>query len=77
MCPNTSHGNFLKFKVAVAKVPWVSVFKMCLWQEFWARQVRQKRFELTVVMRDVLRPFFHTRSWGPGEGKGEALLFSF
>ena len=30
--PSTSHSNILKFKVAVARVSGVSVFKMCLWQ---------------------------------------------
>ena len=43
--PNTSDSHILKFKVAVATVPWVSVFKMCLWHVFWACQIRQHRFE--------------------------------
>ena len=28
-----SHINILKFKVAVAAVPWMSVFKVCLWKK--------------------------------------------
>ena len=43
--PDMSHSNILKFKMAVAAVPWVSVFKMCLWLVFWACKVRQQRFE--------------------------------
>ena len=62
--PNTSHSHSLKFKVAVAAVPWVLVFNMCLWQGFWARRIRQTRFELTIVItRDVLRKY---SSAGPG-----------
>ena len=36
---NNSHNNILKFKVAVTAVPWVLIFKICLWQGFWARQI--------------------------------------
>ena len=41
--PNTSHSNILKLKVAVAAVPWVSVFNVCLWLVFWAFQIKQQR----------------------------------
>ena len=74
---NTNHGYIPKFKVAVAEVPWVSVLKLWLWPGFWARQIRQKRFELTIVARDVLRHFTKTQARKPGEDKGEVLLFSF
>ena len=43
--PNTSHGHILKSNVAVAAVPWMSVFNMCVWLVLWAWQIRQHRFE--------------------------------
>ena len=75
--PSISHSIISKFKIVVAAVSWVLVLNMCLWHGFWARQIRQTRFELTIVTRDVLRHFSNHRARGPIEGKGEALLFSF
>ena len=49
--PTTSHSHILKFKVAVAAVPWVSIFNMWLWLSFWGSQNRQKRVEHIIVMR--------------------------
>ena len=43
--PNTSHSHIMKFKVAVAAVPWMSVFKMCLWLVFWVCQIWQHCFD--------------------------------
>ena len=59
----------LKSDVVVAAVLWVSVFKMCLWQGLWARQIRQQRFELTIVTREILGP-------RRGLGIGTVILFS-
>ena len=63
--PNTSHRHILKFKVAVAEVPWGSIFKMWLWLRFWGSRNQKKRFELTIVMRNVLHNLYKSRS--PGE----------
>ena len=55
----------------------MSVFKMCLWQEFWARPIRQTRFEITIVPRELcgISP-----AAGPGTpgmvGKGIVIQFS-
>ena len=35
---------------------------------------RQKRFELTIVTREVLRNVYRTRSREPGEGKGGVII---
>ena len=42
ICPNTSHSNISKFKVAVVAVPWVLMFNMWLWLRFWGSR-NQKR----------------------------------
>ena len=47
--PSSSHSYIPKFSVAVARVSCVSVLQMWLWLEFWACQIRQHRFEITIV----------------------------
>ena len=36
-----SHSSIRNLNVAVAAVPWLSVFNIWLWQRFWARQIKQ------------------------------------
>ena len=77
--PDSSHSNVLKFKVAVAAVAWVSLFKLCLWRGLWACQFLQKSYELTIVTQEVLTSSPTTRAGTPERvrEKYRSLVFTY
>ena len=77
MCPRQERQQHFEVQGDCGCTPVGVGFRIVLVVQVLGMSVSQKRFELTIVTREVLRHFSNHRSWDPGEGKGEVLLFSF